>query len=66
MSEAVRCAQSMAERQQIKLAVTAGNDAAVAAYESFGFKAYGAAPEALQVGGNFYDEIQMVRHLGVA
>ncbi len=56
----------MAERQQITLAVTAGNDAAVAAYESFGFKAYGAAPEALQVGGNFYDEIQMVRHLGVA
>jgi ribosomal protein S18 acetylase RimI-like enzyme len=59
---ALDCADVMPGLRQITLAVTAGNDAAIALYASFGFTTYGVAPEALLVDGRYYDEVYMVRH----
>jgi ribosomal protein S18 acetylase RimI-like enzyme len=66
MAEAVHFAKAMPGLRQVTLAVTAGNSAAIATYEGFGFKVCGTAPEALHVQGTYYDEIQMVCHLGDA
>jgi len=66
MGEAVHFAKAMPGLRQVTLAVTAGNAAAIATYERFGFKVCGTAPEALHVQGSYYDELQMVCHLGDA
>ena len=47
--------------RQVNLTVTAANVAALALYESQGFKAYGVEHAGLFVDGEFYDEIHMVR-----
>ncbi len=61
LARALAIADGMPGLRQVTLAVTAGNSAAVALYEAGGFTAYGRAPEALFVGGAYYDEILMVR-----
>jgi RimJ/RimL family protein N-acetyltransferase len=66
VSEALAFAASMSGLQQIILAVTAGNVAAITLYESMGFRPFGVAPAALLVDGVFYDEIQMVRYLAAS
>jgi ribosomal protein S18 acetylase RimI-like enzyme len=49
--------------RQVNLTVTATNVAALALYESQGFKSYGVEHAGLCVGREFYDEIHMVRQL---
>jgi ribosomal protein S18 acetylase RimI-like enzyme len=46
--------------EQVHLAVTAGNAAAVALYEHLGFVRYGTEPRALRVNGRDFDEHLMV------
>ena len=48
------------EVQQVHLAATATNAAAVALYESLGFERYGTEPRALYVNGRYLDEYLMV------
>ena len=52
--------------RQVMLAVTASNAAAMALYESMGFNAIWHEPDALQVDGVMYDEVQMVRRVETA
>jgi ribosomal protein S18 acetylase RimI-like enzyme len=66
MDEAIHFARAMPGLRQLTLAVTATNVAAIALYEGFGFTACGIAPEALHVHGCYYDELQMVWHIGDA
>jgi ribosomal protein S18 acetylase RimI-like enzyme len=47
--------------RQVNLTVTAGNVAAMALYESQGFKTYGVEHAGLFVEGEFHDEIHMAR-----
>lgn len=47
--------------ERVELAVTVGNDPALALYESFGFEIYGREPAALRIAGVDYDEF----HLGL-
>jgi RimJ/RimL family protein N-acetyltransferase len=63
LAEAIRHARAMPGLRQLTLTVTAGNAAAIATYERFGFVAFGNAPEALYVDGCYYDELHMVCHL---
>jgi RimJ/RimL family protein N-acetyltransferase len=63
LAEAIRHARAIPGLRQLTLTVTAGNAAAIATYERFGFVAYGTAPEALYVDGRYYDELYMVCHL---
>lgn len=65
MNEAVCFAKAMPGLRQISLAVTAGNVAAIATYERFGFKVCGTSPEALYVDGCYFDGLQMVCYIGV-
>jgi RimJ/RimL family protein N-acetyltransferase len=48
------------EIEQLTLAVTATNTAAVALYERFGFIPFGHARRTLRIGGEYFDEIHMV------
>lgn len=43
--------------EYVRLAVTAGNNAALGLYESVGFETYGREPAALKVSGRNYDEL---------
>jgi ribosomal protein S18 acetylase RimI-like enzyme len=52
--------RARSEVQQVHLAVTATNAAAVALYESLGFERYGTEPRALYVNGRYLDEYLMV------
>ena len=61
LTHALARATAMPGVRQVTLAVTAGNSAAVALYETFGFRSYGRAPDALFVDGSYHDEILMVR-----
>lgn len=45
--------------ERVQLAVTAGNDGALALYEEMGFEVYGREPAALKVAGNDYDEFHL-------
>jgi ribosomal protein S18 acetylase RimI-like enzyme len=49
--------------RQVQLTVTAGNRAAVALYESLGFRVYGREPRALFVDGVYFDDLHMVREV---
>jgi ribosomal protein S18 acetylase RimI-like enzyme len=61
LEHALAFAESMQGLGQITLAVTAGNAAALALYESMGFHVIGREPRALFVDGVFHDDMQMVR-----
>lgn len=52
--------------EQVTLDVAAGNGAALALYERFGFIRYGAAPRALKTASGYQDEILMVKFLTAA
>jgi len=47
----------------LQLTVTQGNAAALALYESFGFSTFGVEPDAVVVGGRFFDKVHMWRNL---
>lgn len=47
--------------EQVKLSVTATNQAAVHLYQSVGFVAVGRLPRALRIGNEYFDELMMVR-----
>ena len=49
--------------EQIILAVTQGNEAAIALYESLGFTVYGVEPRALKSGDRYWDDVLMVKFL---
>ena len=63
LDAALAFAATLPGLRQLTLAVTAGNDAALALYEAAGFHVYGCAPEALQVDGVLYDELGMMKPL---
>lgn len=63
LEQALAFAASIEGLRQVTLAVTAGNAAAVALYESMGFKVFGNEPGALLSDGMLYDELQMVRNV---
>lgn len=63
MEQAFACAAAMPGVTQVTLAVTVGQDAALALYQSLGYTAYGHELRALSVDGVFHDEIQMVRNV---
>jgi ribosomal protein S18 acetylase RimI-like enzyme len=52
--------------EQIELDVAAGNSAALALYEKFGFVRFGTAPRALKTASGYQDEILMVKFLDAA
>lgn len=55
-------AEAVANRMAfLELAVNADNRPAIALYERHGFRPYGRKPNALFVGGRFFDEIEMMR-----
>ena len=66
LSIALSHAASWVGLEQVTLAVTSGNTAAVSLYRSEGFTEYGVAPRVLLVGGRYYDETLLVRHLSAA
>lgn len=47
----------------VRLAVVAGNTAAIRCYAENGFVVYGVEPEALRYGNAYYDELLMARRL---
>jgi len=51
--------------RQLTLTVTASNRPAIALYESAGFTQFGLEPRALLVDGVFFDDLHMVKMLGV-
>ena len=66
LSTAIEHAAGWAGVEQVTLAVTSSNVAAVSLYRSAGFTEYGVAPRVLLVGGAYHDEILFVKHLSVA
>ena len=50
--------------EEVRLTVTAGNEAAIRLYEGFGFRAYGLEERALRVAGRDYDDVLMALRLG--
>lgn len=63
LEQAVAFAATMEGLRKITLAVTAGNAAALALYESAGFEVFGHEAGAMLVDGVLYDEVRMVRIL---
>ena len=63
---ALQHAAGWAGLEQVTLAVTSSNTAAVALYRSAGFIEYGVAPRVLLVGGVYYDETLFVRQASAA
>jgi len=51
------------EVEQVRLAVSQGNAAAIGLYERLGFIAYGVEPRALKGPGGYSDDLWMVRFL---
>jgi ribosomal protein S18 acetylase RimI-like enzyme len=60
LQEAMSFASSMNGLRQITLSVTADNEAAVALYESAGFRVFGREPDALLVDDVLHDEMHLV------
>lgn len=64
----LRCACERAAQwpglEQLTLAVSVGNESALALYLRQGFTVYGRAPRALRIGSIYVDELLMVKHLG--
>lgn len=56
-------AEATARFEQIELDVAAGNFAALALYEKFGFVRFGTAPRALKTASGYQDEVLMVKFL---
>ncbi|MBL6077526.1 GNAT family N-acetyltransferase [Belnapia sp. T18] len=50
--------------EEVRLTVTAGNEAAIRLYEGFGFRTYGREERALRVAGRDYDDVLMALRLG--
>lgn len=61
MEHAFAFASSLPGVTRVTLEVTAGQDAAIALYESLGYAACGYEKNALLIDGVFYDEIRMAR-----
>jgi ribosomal protein S18 acetylase RimI-like enzyme len=61
LGEALAFAASMGGVRQVTLSVTAGNPAAIALYESMGFRSFGVEPGAFLIDGVLHDDIHMVR-----
>lgn len=57
-------AESIADLEQVHLAVVTSNRAALALYEKMGFVTYGTDPRVIKVGDTTYDEYLMVKRLG--
>lgn len=66
MLTAIACATAWDGVEQITLAVTSSNHAAVGLYQSVGFVQVGRIPRALRVDGLYYDELNMVRMINRA
>lgn len=66
LARACEHAASLPGLEQLTLAVTAGNESAMALYVRQGFVTYGCAPRALRVGERYFDEVHMVKHLAAA
>ncbi|MDP3521009.1 MAG: N-acetyltransferase [Hydrogenophaga sp.] len=64
--EAVNHASAWVGVEQVTLAATASNAPAIELYRKAGFAEVGCMPRALYVGGEYYDELNMVHMLGVA
>ncbi|SDB18535.1 GNAT family N-acetyltransferase [Belnapia rosea] len=62
LTAALTTARGTAE--EVRLTVTAGNEAALRLYERFGFHAYGREERALRVAGHDHDEVLMALSLG--
>jgi ribosomal protein S18 acetylase RimI-like enzyme len=62
LTHAIQVAMQWPGLDHLTLAVTAGNASALALYQKLGFIQFGRAPRALYVDGQYYDEIQMIRH----
>jgi ribosomal protein S18 acetylase RimI-like enzyme len=52
---------SVGKVEQVELTVEAGNAVAIKLYERHGFRTVGRMPRSIQVGGVYYDELQMYR-----
>lgn len=61
VEHALDFAAGMNGLHHVTLTVTGGNAAALALYESVGFKVFGCEPAAMLVDGVLYDEVQMAR-----
>lgn len=61
LEHALAFAASMEGLRQVSLSLTAGNAAALALYESMGFKLFGHEPDALLVDGTYYGDLLMAR-----
>jgi ribosomal protein S18 acetylase RimI-like enzyme len=64
LSSAVERLETLPGVERIQLAVTVGNDHALALYQSAGFEVYGREPDALKVDGSNYDELLLSRRCG--
>ncbi|MDQ1817143.1 GNAT family N-acetyltransferase [Massilia sp. CCM 9210] len=64
LAHALAFADAMPGLRQVTLTLTAGNAAALALYESMGFRIFGHEPRALCVDGVFYDDVYMLRDVG--
>lgn len=60
MQRALQHAQSMPGVRQVNLGVNAANFAAMALYESFGFRSFGLERRFMQIDGELHDEVHMV------
>jgi len=61
LSAALAQVSSWDGAEQVKLSVTATNQAAVHLYQSVGFVAVGRLPRALRIGNEYFDGLMMVR-----
>lgn len=63
MQKLIDAAREIEELEQLYLAVSSGNTAALALYEALGFKKYGVDVHAMKTQGRYIDEELMVKFL---
>ncbi|HSP22452.1 MAG TPA: GNAT family N-acetyltransferase [Planococcus sp. (in: firmicutes)] len=63
MQELIEAAYATEEIEQLYLAVSSGNIAALKLYENLGFEKYGIDVRAMKIGGRYIDEELMVKFL---